>query len=88
MRKTCRSCKKDKELSEFNKRAESADGHTPWCKPCIAIRRSKPNNLKGRTFTPDDKKQQVYLAVILRMKESGIASDHTAREMAERVGAL
>lgn len=85
MQKKCLNCLEEKDFSHFNKRAESPDGHTPWCKPCIAVRRNQP--FKGRTSTPPEKRQEVYLAAILRMKDSGIISSYTARQMAERIGA-
>jgi len=90
MQKTCRSCGETKLFAEFNKRAESADGHTPWCKNCVAIKRKGASHgiTGSRTEVPEEHKQSVYLGAILRMKNSGLVSDRTAREMATRVGDL
>lgn len=90
--KTCTHCEIPKPLTEFNKRRESKDGLTPSCKSCIAqkrkdIRQGKTVSTVGPELSTDQKKD-VYTAVILRMRQQGLASDYTTTEMLNRVGAL
>lgn len=33
--KTCTKCYSSKELSEFNKNKNNADGHSTWCRQCM-----------------------------------------------------
>jgi hypothetical protein len=87
MQKTCRGCKESKPITEFPVRKEAPDGRRARCYPCHRqSRRGEEARLKGRTFTPEEKKPEVYLAAILRMKNAGLVTDRTAREMANRVG--
>jgi len=89
--KTCRMCKESKALEEFNRRKESRDGRTPTCKMCIADRRKQIRIEGPGQALPDltvDQKKHVYTAVILRMREQGLASSRTADEMLSRVGEL
>ena len=32
--KICKTCKEEKELSEFQKKSRNKDGYAEWCKPC------------------------------------------------------
>ncbi|MCA1841242.1 MAG: hypothetical protein ABR585_12885 [Gemmatimonadaceae bacterium] len=53
------------------------------------MKRKKYHGITGaRTEVPEHAKKAVFLSAILRMKESGIASDKAVQEMAERVGGL
>lgn len=50
--KTCRKCGETKPLSEFNRKADSADGLRPDCKPCRAAdqrawRAANPERARG-----------------------------------------
>lgn len=36
--KTCQRCKSIKPVSQFAKKGSSADGYTPYCKPCWVIK--------------------------------------------------
>lgn len=90
--KPCSTCGVKKPYSEFNKRKESKDGHTPHCKDCISYRRKELRDGGGTSSLPPeltvDQKKHVYTAVIMRMREQGLASSTTVKEMLDRVGAL
>lgn len=90
--KSCSLCGKRKPLVEFNKRKESKDGLTPSCRDCIKVRRTTLRkgggvSEKAPELTTDQKKM-VYMNVIARMRNMGLTSDFTTREMLERVDAL
>lgn len=89
--KTCLKCGESKPLEEFNRRAESSDGRTPRCKVCISERRKQIRVEGPGQALPDlsvDQKKHVYTAVILRMREQGLATSKTTDEMLARVGEL
>jgi hypothetical protein len=89
--KTCRQCKESKPLDEFNRRAESKDGRAPRCRLCTTARRRQIYREGPGQTLPDlttDQKKHVYTAVILRMREQGLASSETTNEMLARVGDL
>lgn len=90
--KPCSQCGKRKPLVEFNKRRESKDGLTPSCRECIKERRTHLRKGGGVSeVAPEltaDQKKVVYTNVIARMRNMGLTSDFTTREMLERVNAL
>jgi hypothetical protein len=96
--KTCKTCGENKPLAQFPQRKDSKDGYRPYCKLCYAGRikevratpkkfKAAPESYTNPTLTTDQKKH-VYTAVILRMKNQGLASGKTADEMLARVGGL
>lgn len=96
--KTCATCGKDKPLAQFPKRKDSKDGVRSYCKPCYAARikevRAAPRKYNyapepySNPVLTTDQKKHVYTAVILRMREQGLASEKTTDEMLSRVGEL
>lgn len=88
MEKTCSVCNHSKPLAQFNKRAESSDGHTPSCKTCIRFKRQ---GYAGRgaetTALTEEQKKLVYASAIKRMEAYGLASKKTTEAMMERVKA-
>jgi hypothetical protein len=34
--KTCKKCNETKSRDDFHKQRASKDGHSPWCKTCMA----------------------------------------------------
>lgn len=51
--KTCTSCKQEKPIDQFNKRAKSKDGYNEQCRLCISTwRKNRRLELKAQGITP------------------------------------
>lgn len=87
MEKSCSMCKQTKPLTEFNKRAEAPDGHTPSCKLCIKARRKGMSGGSEISNLTEEQKKLIYIGAIQRMQDYGLVSSKTTEEMLERVKA-
>jgi hypothetical protein len=48
--KICLTCKEEKPLDQFNKRAQSKDGHSYHCRPCYRTQKNDYNKSRGPDY--------------------------------------
>lgn len=67
--KACTICRQVKELSEFPKKKQKKDGHSPWCKECNAAKarewaRNNPEKAKetaAKTYKKNKQNRDAYM---------------------------